>query len=67
MNILPLIKNFLNNFNKDFENKTNLYELENYIVSKGNRLTEQLLITFIEGIDLKYNNSKERKKKEILC
>ena len=63
MNILPLIKDFLNNFNKDFENKTNLYELESYIVSKGDKLTEQLLINFIEGIDLEYKNSKERKKK----
>lgn len=63
MNILPLIKNFLNDFNKNFENKTNLYELENYIVSKGDKLTENLLVTFIEGLDLEYKKSKERKEK----
>ena len=46
MNILPLIKDFLNDFNKNFENKTNLYELESYIVSKGNELTEKLLVAY---------------------
>ena len=63
MNILPLIKDFLNDFNKNFENKTNLYELESYIVSKGNELTEKLLVSFIEGIDLEYKKSKVRKEK----
>ena len=36
MNILPLINDFLNNFNKNFENKTNLYELETYIKKHKN-------------------------------
>ena len=63
MNILPLIKNFLNNFNKHFEKGTNLFELENYIVSNGDELTKELLITFIEGIDLEYKNSLSRKEK----
>lgn len=63
MNILPLINDFLNNFNKNFENKTNLYELETYIVSQGDKLTKKLLIAFIEGIDLEYKFSKVRKEK----
>ena len=63
MNILPLIKEFLNKFNKHFENKTNLYELENYIVSQGDDLTKDLLISFIEGIDLEYKHSLLRKEK----
>lgn len=63
MNILPLIKNFLNNFNKHFEKGTNLFELENYIVSNGDELTKELLITFIEGIDLEYKKSLSRKEK----
>ena len=71
MNILPLITNFLNNFNKHFENKTNLYELENYIVSQGDELTKDLLIKFIEGIDLEYKYSSLRKQiyyvKETRC
>ena len=63
MNILPLINDFLNNFNKNFENNINLYELETYIVSQGDKLTKKLLIAFIEGIDLEYKFSKVRKEK----
>lgn len=45
----------------NLENKTNLYELENYIASKENEITEKLLVAFIEGIDLEYKFFKERK------
>ena len=61
MNIISLLDNFINSFNNKFNVKFNLMYLEEKIKNIGDDFTINLYKNFLEGIDLEFKNSTERK------
>lgn len=63
MNIVPLMNEIINNFNKNFQNNLNPLNLERKIIDIGNTFTIKLYESFLNYFDEKFKNSKERKNK----
>ena len=61
MSIISLLDNFINSFNNNFNVNFNLMYLEEKIKNISDDFTMNLYKTFLEGIDLEFKNSKERK------
>src|SRR5574344_1298248 len=61
MKIIPLINNFTNTFNEIFESSLTPFNLESKIKEAGDSFTIKLYEQFINYLDLKFKNSKERK------
>jgi hypothetical protein len=62
MKIIPLINEFTNNFNEIFKENLNPLNLESKIKNVGDTFTLLLYEKFLNYIDDKFKNSKERKK-----
>ena len=62
MEIIPLINDFTNNFNEIFKENLNPLNLESKIRNAGDTFTLLLYEKFLNYIDDKFKNSKERKK-----
>lgn len=63
MNIISLINDFTNNFNKTFHNNLNPLNLESKIRDVGDSLTIKLYESFLNYFDEQFKNSKDRKLK----
>lgn len=63
MNILPLIENMSNDFNKRFNAKVNVFELEETFKNMGDNFIISLLVNYLEYLDKKFMLSEERKEK----
>ncbi len=61
MKIISLINNFTNNFNETFKQNLNPLNLERKIRDIGDRFTLNLYEQFLNYLDNKFKNSKERK------
>lgn len=61
MKIIPLINEFTNTFNQTFNNNLNPLNLESKIRNIGDTFTLKLYESFLNYIDDKFKNSKERK------
>ena len=61
MKIIPLINEFTNNFNEIFNKDLNPLNLESKIRDAGDMFTLKLYESFLNYIDDKFKNSKERK------
>ena len=61
MKIIPLINEFTNNFNEIFNKNLNPLNLERKIRDAGDMFTLKLYESFLNYIDDKFKNSKERK------
>ena len=61
MNIISLLDNFINSFNNNFNVNFNIMYLEEKIKNIGDDFTMNLYKNFLEGIDLEFKNSLERK------
>ena len=61
MKIIPLINEFTNTFNQTFNNNLNPLNLESKIKNIGDTFTLKLYESFLNYIDDKFKNSKERK------
>lgn len=61
MKIIPLIKEFTNTFNETFEKNLNPLNLESKIRDVGDTFTLKLYESFLNYIDEKFKDSKERK------
>ena len=61
MKIIPLIDEFINTFNKNFKENLNPLNLESKIRNVGDEFTLKLYEQFLNYIDYKFKNSKERK------
>ena len=61
MNILSLIESFTNTFNEIFKTNFNPYNIEDQIKSFGDNFTINLLVKYLEELDLKFKVSQERK------
>ena len=61
MKIIPLINEFTNNFNEIFNKNLNPLNLESKIRDAGDMFTLKLYESFLNYIDDKFKNSKERK------
>ena len=62
MKIIPLINEFTNTFNATFSKNLNPLNLESKIRNVGDYFTLKLYESFLNYIDEKFKNSKERKK-----
>ena len=62
MKIIPLINEFTNTFNETFSKNLNPLNLESKIRNVGDYFTLKLYESFLNYIDEKFKNSKERKK-----
>ena len=62
MEIISLINEFTNNFNKTFQNNLSPFNLESKIRDVGDTFTLKLYESFLNYIDEKFKDSKERKK-----
>ena len=65
MKIIPLINEFTNSFNKIFQENLNPLNLESKIKDVGDTFTLLLYEKFLNYIDDKFKNSKERKKRKL--
>ena len=63
MNIISLINDFTNNFNKTFHNNLNPLNLESKIRDVGDSFTIKLYESFLNYFDEQFKNSKDRKLK----
>lgn len=63
MNIIPLMNEIINNFNKSFQNNLSPLNLERKIVDIGDTFTIRLYESFLNYFDESFKNSKERKSK----
>ena len=63
MNIISLINEFTNNFNKSFQNNLNPLNLESKIRYVGDSFTMSLYESFLNYFDKQFKNSKDRKLK----
>ena len=63
MNIISLINEFTNNFNKSFQNNLNPLILESKIWFVGDSFTMSLYESFLNYFDKQFKNSKDRKLK----
>lgn len=63
MEIIPLIKEFTNTFNETFNQNLNPLNLESKIRDIGDIFTAKLYEAFLNYLDDKFKNSKERKQK----
>lgn len=63
MNIISLINDFTNNFNKTFQNNLNPLNLESKIRDVGDSFTIKLYESFLNYFDEQFKNSKNRKEK----
>lgn len=63
MNIIPLIKEFANTFNENFNKNFDIINLEQKIMNVGDNLTLNFYRDFLNYLDENFKNSKERKKK----
>ena len=61
MKIIPLINEFTNTFNKTFSENLNPFNLESKIRDVGDIFTLKLYESFLNYLDNKFKNSKERK------
>ena len=61
MKIIPLLDEFINTFNKNFKENLNPLNLESKIRNVGDEFTLKLYEQFLNYIDYKFKNSKERK------
>ena len=61
MKIISLINNFTNNFNETFKQNLNPLNLERKIRDIGDRFNLNLYEQFLNYLDDKFKNSKERK------
>ena len=61
MKIIPLIDEFTNTFNETFSKNLNPLNLESKIRDVGDTFTLKLYESFLNYIDEKFKNSKERK------
>lgn len=61
MEIISLFNEFTNDFNKTFQNNLNPLNLESKIRNVGDTFTLKLYESFLNFIDEKFKNSKERK------
>lgn len=61
MKIIPLINEFTNIFNENFTKNLNPLNLESKIRDAGDMFTLKLYESFLNYIDDKFKNSKERK------
>ncbi len=62
MKIIPLINEITNTFDKTFSKNLNPLNLESKIRDVGNTFTLRLYESFLNYLDEKFKNSKERKK-----
>ena len=62
MKIIPLINEITNTFNETFKNNLNPLNLESKIRSVGDTFTLKLYESFLNYLDEKFKNSKDRKK-----
>lgn len=62
MEIISLINQFINDFNKTFQNNFNPFNLESKIRNVGDTFSLKLYESFLNFIDEKFKNSMERKK-----
>ena len=61
MKIISLINEFTNSFNESFKQNLNPLNLENKIRDVGDNFTLKLYESFLNYLDDKFKNSKERK------
>ena len=63
MNIIPLINEITNDFNKKFKESLNPLNLESKIRDIGDTFTLKLYESFLNYLDRHFKNSNERKNK----
>lgn len=63
MNIIPLINEITNDFNKKFKESLNPLNLESKIRDIGDTFTLKLYESFLNYLDRQFKNSNERKNK----
>lgn len=66
MKIIPLINEIANSFNETFKNNFNPLNLESKIKNIGDTFTLRLYESFLNYLDEKFKNSKERKKNYLI-